>query len=203
VGQCLTTGTSYWFCLRTWEDHICIFEDIVLFILLICLEPMWSVVRSSPVEEGLGALSWVYATCDHVLTWGGGAWGIALHDWSVSNLFTGVFWRCSYMRSWYSERLGIHLPSFLGSPGDSTYLYQESGYLSLSTTPHSTSIYWCLLKAVTHVVERKAEKEYGLAEMELEYRGISILTRYSSCGQYYLLSKESLVIFWGLARAEH
>lgn len=56
MGQCLTTGASYWFGLRAWESLIYIFGGVVLFLPLICVEPTGPVVMSSLVEEELGTL---------------------------------------------------------------------------------------------------------------------------------------------------
>jgi len=150
MGQCLTAGISHWFGLRAWEDLIYIFRGIVLFLWLICLEPTWPVVMSSPVEEesvelsSVTDLSWAHVTCGHILTYRVGVWGTALRDWSVSNLSTGVCWGLQRVKPW-SGRLGMCLPSLLGSPGDSTCLHQKSGYLSLLTSPQ---VLWLL-----HVTE--------------------------------------------------
>lgn len=92
------------------------------------------------MEEGFGSLSsvtdlsWAYVTYGHVLTWGGGAWGIALHDWSLSNLFTGVCGGSAANEVLIWKAGNVPAISIRVS-GDLICLDQESGYLLQLDTP--------------------------------------------------------------------
>lgn len=75
-------------------------------------------------------------TSDHVLTCGGGAWGLTLRDLvCLKPLYNGL-WGAATSDTLDWEAGNVPTVPFR-VPRDSTCLNQESGYLSLPAAPHT------------------------------------------------------------------
>jgi len=108
LGQCLRAGTSHWFGLRALEYLIYIFGGVVL------TDPTYS----------------------PLLICGGGAWGIALVDWSKTSLQGLVVgWEAAAASEALIWEAG-NVPAVpIRVSRDLTCLHQESNYLSQLAAP--------------------------------------------------------------------